>query len=75
MSVEQEPPDFPEQAPQIPAFPYTDFGYDFGEGVDETSHDTAASSNAFFDLDSFPQLWFNEFSDNVFEDIHAENPV
>ncbi|KAF5560160.1 pathway-specific regulatory [Fusarium napiforme] len=75
VSVEQEPPAFPEQAPQIPAFPYTDFSYIFSEGVDETSHDTTASSNAFFNLDSFPQLWFNEFSDNVVDDVHVENPM
>ncbi|KAF4415858.1 pathway-specific regulatory [Fusarium acutatum] len=74
VSVEQESPAFPEQAPQIPAFPYTDFGYIFAEGVDETSHDTTVSSNAFFTLDSFPQLRFNEFSDSVFDDVHVENP-
>ncbi|KAF5693641.1 regulatory protein [Fusarium denticulatum] len=75
VSVAQEPPAFPEQAPQIPAFPYTDFGYVFAEGVDETSHDTATSSNPFFNLDSFPQLWFNEFSDNVFDGVNVENPM
>ncbi|KAF5623594.1 regulatory protein [Fusarium sp. NRRL 25303] len=75
VSVEQEPPAFPEQAPQIPAFPYTDFEYMFAEGVDETSHETATSSNPFFNLDSFPQLWFNEFSDNVFDDAHVENSM
>ncbi|KAF5563951.1 pathway-specific regulatory [Fusarium phyllophilum] len=74
-SVEQSLPAFPEQAPQIPAFPYTEFGYIFAEGLDGTSHDTNASSNPFFNLDSFPQLWFNEFSDNVFDDLHAENSI
>ncbi|KAG5760441.1 hypothetical protein H9Q72_011441 [Fusarium xylarioides] len=75
VSVEQSPPAFPEQAPQIPAFPYTDFGYIFAEGLDGTSHDTTASSNPFFNLDSFPQLWFNEFSDNVFDDLHVEDSI
>ncbi|KAH7147522.1 fungal-specific transcription factor domain-containing protein [Fusarium sp. MPI-SDFR-AT-0072] len=67
------PPAVPEQAPQIPAFPYTDFGYIFAEEVDETSHDTTTSSNPFFSLDSFPQLWFDEFSDSVFDDVQARN--
>ncbi|KAF4958105.1 hypothetical protein FGADI_2663 [Fusarium gaditjirri] len=65
------PPTALEQTPQMPAFPYTDFGYIFAEGVDETSHDTTTSSNQFFSLDSFPQLWFDEFSDNVFDDRQA----
>ncbi|KAG4262832.1 hypothetical protein FPRO03_10195 [Fusarium proliferatum] len=72
VSVEQGPPAFPEQASQIPAFPYTDFGYIFAEGVDETSHDTSTDSNPFFNLDSFPQLWFNELSNGVFDDVHVE---
>ncbi|KAG7426450.1 Nitrogen assimilation transcription factor nit-4 [Fusarium oxysporum f. sp. raphani] len=77
-AVEQDqeiPPAVPEQAPQIPAFPYTDFGYIFAEGVDETSHDTTTSSNPFFSLDSFPHLWFDEFSDTVFDDGQARNSL
>ncbi|KAF5551349.1 pathway-specific regulatory [Fusarium mexicanum] len=74
-SVEQEPPAFPGQAPQIPAFPYTDFGYVFAEGVDETSHDMTTSPNPFFNLDSFPQLWFDGFSDNVFDDSRIQNSM
>uniref|UniRef100_A0A0D2Y6Z6 Zn(2)-C6 fungal-type domain-containing protein n=1 Tax=Fusarium oxysporum (strain Fo5176) TaxID=660025 RepID=A0A0D2Y6Z6_FUSOF len=77
-AVEQDQeiqPAVPEQAPQIPAFPYTDFGYIFAEGVDETSHDTTTSSNPFFSLDSFPQLWFDEFSDSVFDEVQARNSL
>ncbi|EMT68806.1 hypothetical protein FOC4_g10004894 [Fusarium odoratissimum] len=68
-------PAVPEQAPQIPAFPYTDFGYIFAEGVDETSHDTTASSNPFFSLDSFPHLRFDEISGSVFDDGQARNSL
>lgn len=75
VSVEREPPAFPKQAPQIPAFPYTDFEYMFAEGVDETSHEMATSSNPFFNLDSFPQLWFNELPNGVFDDSHVENSM
>ncbi|KAF5261391.1 hypothetical protein FOXYS1_7927 [Fusarium oxysporum] len=77
-AVEQDQeiqPAVPEQAPQIPAFPYTDFGYIFAEGVDETSHNTITSSNPFFSLDSFPQLWFDEFSDSVFDEVQARNSL
>ncbi|ENH71392.1 hypothetical protein FOC1_g10007622 [Fusarium oxysporum f. sp. cubense race 1] len=77
-AVEQDQeiqPVVPQQAPQIPAFPYTDFGYIFAEGVDETSHDTTTSSNPFFSLDSFPQLWFDEFSNSVFDEVQARNSL
>ncbi|KAH7196430.1 fungal-specific transcription factor domain-containing protein [Fusarium flagelliforme] len=39
---------------QMPAFPY----YDFSDCVE-------TSINPFFDLDSFPQLWFDDFSENM----------
>ena len=46
-----------EQGPgsQMPAFPY----YDFSDCVE------TGSINPFFDLDSFPQLWFDDFSENM----------
>lgn len=40
---------------QMPAFPY----YDFSDCVE------TGSINPFFDLDSFPQLWFDDFSENM----------
>jgi hypothetical protein len=65
--------EIPPAVPQMPVFPYTDFGYVFAEGGDETSHDTSTSSDPFFSLDSFPQLWLDEFSDSVFNDIQVGN--
>jgi hypothetical protein len=47
------------QVPQIPAFPYHDFSYAFADGTDSTG------MNPFFDLDSFPHLWFDDFSENI----------
>ena len=43
------------QGSQMPAFPY----YDFSDCVE------AGSIKPFFDLDSFPQLWFDDFSENM----------
>ena len=43
------------QSSQMPAFPY----YDFSDCVE------TGSINPFFDLDSFPQLWFDDFSENM----------
>lgn len=45
----------PGQGPQMPAFPY----YDFSDCVE------TGSINPFFDLDSFPQLWFDNFSEDM----------
>ncbi|KAF4450509.1 hypothetical protein F53441_6364 [Fusarium austroafricanum] len=53
------------QFPQIPVFPYLDFGTMSTDRPDDANPDTTASTNPFFDLDSFPQLWFDDFPENV----------
>ncbi|KAF4345145.1 pathway-specific regulatory [Fusarium beomiforme] len=72
-STDAQPPNYgitsePSQLPQIPVFPYTDLGNLSAHVVDGTSHETTASSDYFFSLDSFPQLWFDEFSECVLND-------
>lgn len=52
-------PSIQAQLPQMPAFPYHDFGSAVYDGAE------IGSMDPFFDLDSFPELWFDDFSETI----------